>query len=113
VGQAANLRGGCQPLPPPYSARLDIRRDSLRLVPMSRQFRAPLRRVEYFDGCALYRDSRRKAEVYFDPLLLPIGWDPTWNQWKHLVATKIGVTASFFQSGKWDLVKCETALPVV
>ncbi len=80
---------------------------------MSRQFRAPLRRVEYFDGCALYRDSRRKAEVYFDPLLLPIGWDPTWNQWKHLVATKIGVTASFFQSGKWDLVKCETALPVV
>jgi hypothetical protein len=83
-----------------------------------RQFRAPLRRIEYFDGCALYRDSRRKAEVYIDPSLLPLGWDPTWNQWKHLVATKIGVTASFVQSGKyrhkngeWDLVRWETALP--
>jgi hypothetical protein len=83
-----------------------------------RQFRAPLRRVEYFDGCALYRDSRRKAEVYFDPSLLPLGWDPTWNQWKHLVGTKIGVTANFVQSGKyrhkngeWELVRWETALP--
>ena len=83
-----------------------------------RQFRAPLRRIEYFDGCALYRDSRRKAEVYIDPSLLPLGWDPTWNQWKHLVPTKIGVTASFVQSGKyrhkngeWDLVRWETALP--
>ena len=83
-----------------------------------RQFRAPLRRIEYFDGRALYRDSRRKAEVYIDPSLLPLGWDPTWNQWKHLVATKIGVTATFVQSGKyrnkngeWDLVRWETALP--
>ena len=83
-----------------------------------RQFRAPLRRIEYFDGCAIYRDSRRKAEVYIDPSLLPLGWDPTWNQWKHLVATKIGVTATFVESGKyrlkdgeWDLVRWETALP--
>jgi hypothetical protein len=83
-----------------------------------RQFRAPLRRIEYFDGRALYRDSRRKAEVYIDPSLLPLGWDPTWNQWKHLVATKIGVAATFVESGKyrqkngeWDLVRWETALP--
>ena len=83
-----------------------------------RQFRAPLRRIEYFDGRALYRDSRRKAEVHIDPSLLPLCWDPTWNQWKHLVATKIGVTATFVESGKyrlrdgeWDLVRWETALP--
>jgi hypothetical protein len=83
-----------------------------------RQFRAPLRRIEYFAGYALYRDSRRKAEVYLDASLLPLGWDPTWNQWKHLVATKIGVTATFVQSGKyrhkngqWELVRWETALP--
>jgi len=83
-----------------------------------RQFRAPLRRIEYFDGCALYRDSRRKAEAYIDPSLLPLGWDPTWNQWKHLVPTKIGVTGTFVESGKyrnkngaWDLVRWETALP--
>ena len=66
-----------------------------------RQFRAPLRRIDYLDGCALYRDSRRKAEVYIDPSLLPLGWDPTWNQWKHLVATKIGITATFVESGKY------------
>ncbi len=83
-----------------------------------RQFRAPLRRIEYLDGCALYRDSRRKAEVYIDPSLLPLGWDPTWNQWKHLVATKMGITATFVESGKyrhtngeWHLVRWETALP--
>ena len=83
-----------------------------------RQFRVPLRRTEYFDGFARYRDSRRKAELYFDSSLLPLGWDPTWDQWKHLLATKIGITATFVESGKyrqkngeWDLVRWETALP--
>ena len=83
-----------------------------------RQFRAPLRRIEYLYGLAVYRDSRRKAEVYIDPSLLPVGWDPTWNRWKHLVATKIGITATFVESGKyrhtngeWHLVRWETALP--
>jgi hypothetical protein len=83
-----------------------------------RKFRAPLRRIEYFDAYAPYRDSRRKAELYLDPSLLPLGWDPTWNQWKHLVGTKIGITATFVESGKyrnrngeWGLVKWETALP--
>ena len=83
-----------------------------------RQFRAPLRRIEYFNGYAVYRDSRRKAEVYLDPTLLPVGWDPTWNQWKHLVATKIGVAGTFVESGRyrlkggeWHLAGWETALP--
>jgi hypothetical protein len=83
-----------------------------------RQFRAPLRRIEYFNGYALYRDGRRKAEVYLDPTILPVGWDPTWNQWRHLVGTKIGIAGSFVQAGKyrhtsgeWHLVRWETALP--
>ena len=83
-----------------------------------RSFRAPLRRVEFYDGFAVYRDSRRKAEIYIDPTLLPFGWDPTWNQWKHLVGTKIGVSAAFVNSGKyrirnkdWHLVEWQTALP--
>jgi hypothetical protein len=83
-----------------------------------RKFRAPLRRVEYFNGYALYRDSRRKTEVYLDPALLPVGWDPTWNQWKHLVGTKIGVVGTFVESGRyrlkngeWHLAPWETALP--
>jgi hypothetical protein len=83
-----------------------------------RRFRAPLRRVEFLDGYAVYRDSHRKAEVFLDELSLPLSWDPTWNQWRHLVSTKFGVEATFVKSGKyrlrdgeWHLVAWETALP--
>ena len=83
-----------------------------------RQFRAPLRKVEFFDGHAVYRDSRRKAEVILDRISLPLAFDPTWNQWRHLISTKFGVEATFVKSGKyrfrngeWCLVDWETALP--
>ena len=95
-------------------------RKILSFLPERRQrrFRAPLRKVEYVDGYAIYRDSRRKAEVLLDQLSLPVPWDPTWNQWRHLVRTKFGVEATFVKSGKyrmrdgeWYLVDWETALP--
>jgi hypothetical protein len=83
-----------------------------------RRFRAPLRKIEFLDGYAVYRDSRRRAEVFLDQLSLPLPWDPTWNQWKHLVSIKLGVEATFVRSGKyrlrdgeWHLVAWETALP--
>ena len=83
-----------------------------------RRFRAPLRKIEFFDGYAVYRDSRRKAEVILDPISLPLAFDPTWNQWRHLISTKFGVEATFVKSGKyrlrngeWHLVHWETALP--
>jgi hypothetical protein len=83
-----------------------------------RRFRAPLRKIEFLDGYAVYRDSRRKAEVFLDQLSLPLPWDPTWNQWRHLVRTKFGVEATCVKSGKyrqrdgeWHLVAWETALP--
>ncbi len=82
------------------------------------RFRAPLRKIEFFDGNAVYRDSRRKAEVMLDQLSLPLAFDSTWNQWRHLVSTKFGVAATFVKSGKyrlrsgeWHLVNWETALP--
>jgi hypothetical protein len=95
-------------------------REILRYIPdqTQRTFRAPWRRLDFFDGLAVYRDSRRKAEVYIDPNLLPFGWDPTWNQWKHLVGAKIGISAAFVHSGKyrrrkheWHFVDWQTALP--
>ena len=83
-----------------------------------RQFQAPLRRIEYLNEYALYRDSRRKAEVYIDRALLPIPWDLTWNQWRHLIGLKVGIAGSFVQSGKylrrageWRLIQWQTALP--
>jgi hypothetical protein len=82
------------------------------------RFRAPLRKIEFFDDHAIYRDSRRKAEVILDPIALPLAFDSTWNQWRHLVGTKFGIVATFVKSGKyrlrageWHLVNWETALP--
>lgn len=83
-----------------------------------KQFRALLRKVAFYNEHAMYRDSRRKLEVLFDQTSLPLLWDPSWNQWKHLLGTKTGVKATFIQSGKycyragaWHLAQWETALP--
>jgi hypothetical protein len=83
-----------------------------------RYLRAPLRRVEFHNDHAVYRDSRWKLEVFFDQASLPLSWDSSWNQWKHLLAAKIGVKGTFIQSGKyqyrgdaWHRVNWETALP--
>jgi len=80
--------------------------------------RAPLRKFVFYGDCATYRDSRHKIEIPFDRAALPLLWDPSWNQWKHLLGTRISVKATFVQSGKyrqhagaWDLVQWETALP--
>src|SRR5712664_1168938 len=83
-----------------------------------KQFRAPLRKVAFYNDRAIYRDSRRKLEVLFDQTSLPLLWDSSWNQWKHLLGTKVGIKATFVQSGKyqqragaWHLAQWETALP--
>ncbi len=83
-----------------------------------RHFRAPLRKVEFCNDHAIYRDSRHKLELFFDQASLPLSWDSSWNQWKHLLGTKIGIKATFIQNGKyqhrgdaWHLVQWETALP--
>ena len=92
----------------------------LAFVPEQRQrrFRVPLRQCDFYDRCAFYRDARRKLEMWVDPALLHMTWDATWNQWKHLLPTKMEVSATFVQSGKyrrrhgeWALVPWETALP--
>lgn len=83
-----------------------------------KHFRAALRKVAYDNDRAIYRDARRKLEVLFDQSLLPLLWDSSWNQWKHLLGTKIGLKATFIQSGKyqqcagaWHLAQWEIALP--
>lgn len=92
----------------------------LSFIPEHRQrrFRAPLRKFEFYNDRAIYRDARRKLEVLLDPALIPLVWDATWNQWKHLLGANVEINATFVKSGKyrqggsaWHLVKCETALP--
>ena len=78
----------------------------------------PLRNCRFYEDRAVYRDARRKLEITFDQAAMPLSWDSTWNQWKHLLGAKVSVKAAFIQSGKyqhrgeaWHLVKWETALP--
>ena len=78
----------------------------------------PLRKCAFYDDRAIYRDARRRLEIMFDQSALPLSWDSTWNQWKHLLGAKVSVKAAFIQSGKyqhrneaWRLVSWETALP--
>ncbi len=49
---------------------------------------------------------------------MPLIWDQSWNQWKHLLGTKVEIDATFVRAGKyrmrgqeWILVQWETALP--
>ena len=83
-----------------------------------RRFHVPLRRCDFYDDRALCRDVRRKLEFWLDPAVLHTLWDRTWNQWKHLLRTKIEIEGTFVQSGKyrkrrgqWELFTWETALP--
>lgn len=83
-----------------------------------KSFPMPLRKVTFYADRAAYRDSRSKLEILFDQAILPLSWDSTWNQWKHLLAAKIGINGTFIQSGRyyhrageWHLAKWETALP--
>ena len=82
-----------------------------------KQLHAPVRKIMFHKDYAIYRDSRRQIEILFDQTSLPLFWDSSWNQWKHLLGAKVGVKGPFIQSGKyqhragaWHLVKWETAL---
>jgi hypothetical protein len=45
-----------------------------------RRFRAPMRQCDFYDDHALYRDVRRRLELWIDPAVLHMMWDATWNQ---------------------------------
>lgn len=83
-----------------------------------RRFHLPVRQCDFYENRALCHDVRRKLEFWLDPAVLHTLWDPTWNQWKHLLAAKMEVDATFVSGGKyrkrrgeWELDKWETALP--
>jgi hypothetical protein len=83
-----------------------------------RRFYLPLRQCDFHEDRAQCRDVRRRLEFWLDPALLHVHWDPTWNRWKHLLPTKIEVSGTFAQCGKyskrsegWGFAPWETALP--
>jgi hypothetical protein len=83
-----------------------------------RRFRVSLRSCEFYEGFAVCRDVRRRLELWLDPAVLHATWSPEWNQWKHRVAGKLEVDASFVRCdkyrkrrGAWELIRWNTALP--
>ena len=84
----------------------------------NRRLRAPLRNFDFQDDRAIYRDARSKLEVSLDQSAMPIIWDRTWNQWRHLLGAKVELQGTFVETGKfrhrrgeWQLIKWETGLP--
>lgn len=85
----------------------------------SRKVTLLLRRCEFVADRVVCRDPRRKLEVWLDSNVLPgLGWDLTWNHWKHWLRTRIEVQATFVHAGKyrlyngeWILRKWQAALP--
>jgi len=82
------------------------------------RIRAPWRRFSLYKDHAIYLDSRGKMEILVDQASIPISWDSTWNQWKHLLASNLSIRATFVTSGKycqrageWQLLKWQTAVP--
>jgi hypothetical protein len=66
-----------------------------------RRLHAPLSRFDFYSDRAIYRDVRRKLEVTLDQSAMPIVWDATWNQWRHLLGAKAELQAAFVQTGKY------------
>ena len=84
----------------------------------TQRVRAPLRRFLFYKDHAVYLDSRSKLEILVDQTLLPISWDSTWNQWKHLLPSKLSIKATvvksrryFQRAGEWQLLNWQTAVP--
>ena len=83
-----------------------------------RRFHASLRKFDFYSDRAIYRDVRRSLELTLDQSAMPIVWDATWNQWRHLLGGKAELQGTFVRTGKyrlrsgdWELVQWETALP--
>jgi len=83
-----------------------------------RRFHAPMRLFDFHNDRAIYRDARRKVAVTLDQSGLPLTWNTTWNQWKHLLGAKVELKGTFVETGRyrhrrgeWQLMKWETALP--
>jgi hypothetical protein len=83
-----------------------------------RRFQAPLRKFEFYNQTAVYRDARRRLEAIVDQCAMPIVWERTWNQWKHLLAAKVEIDATFIRAGRCFMksgerhhVEWESALP--
>lgn len=83
-----------------------------------RELQILTRKLRFYEHQALYWNPHQQLEILFDHALLPLSWDASWNQWKHLLGARIRVKAVFLQTGgyrrredAWSLARREVAVP--
>ena len=60
-----------------------------------------LRQCEFLPDRILFRDSKRKVEIWLDAGLLEgLRWDSTWNNWKPWLRSRIAVASDFVEAPK-------------
>ena len=103
----------------PVMARHSMHHVSSRFFLMTtKTIQAPMRKCVFYEDLMTYRDSRRKVQILLDQTALPLLWESTWNQWKHLLGAIIHVKATFVQNGRyrhrkggWELETWQSPLP--
>lgn len=65
------------------------------------QIKIPFKQMLFLNDRAVCQNSHTKVEVTIDSVLMPLGWDATWNQWKHLLAPAVEIEADFVRTGKY------------
>ncbi|MFN8685763.1 MAG: hypothetical protein ACK50U_07195 [Acidobacteriota bacterium] len=60
-----------------------------------------LRQCEFLPDRILFRDSKRKVEIWLDAGLLEgLRWDSTWNNWKQWLRSRIAIASDFVEAPK-------------
>lgn len=66
-----------------------------------KRFEVLLRQCEFLPDRILFRDSKRKVEIWLDAGLLEgLRWDSTWNNWKPWLRSRIAVASDFVEAPK-------------
>lgn len=83
-----------------------------------RELQILARKLRFYEHHAVYWNPHHQLEILFDRASLPLSWDTSWNQWKHLLGARIRVKAVFLQTGgysrredAWSLARKEVAVP--
>jgi hypothetical protein len=60
-----------------------------------------LRQCEFLPDRIVFRDSKRKVEIWLDAGLLEgLRWDSTWNNWKPWLRSRISIASDFVEAPK-------------
>jgi hypothetical protein len=60
-----------------------------------------LRQCEFLPDRIIFKESKRKVELWLDPgLLAGLAWDLTWNNWKQWLRSRIAIASDFVEAPK-------------